>query len=75
MGERVPRLSAKEVESLLRRAGFVLVSQKGSHRKWRHDLRRAQVIVPDHGGKPLPIGTLLQILRASEIPQSEWSKG
>lgn len=33
MGERLRRLTAREVEDLLRRHGFRLVSQKGSHRK------------------------------------------
>jgi hypothetical protein len=34
-----------------------LLSQKGSHQKWRHPNGR-QVIVADHGNKPIPIGTL-----------------
>jgi predicted RNA binding protein YcfA (HicA-like mRNA interferase family) len=33
MGERMRRMTAREVEGLLRRYGFSLVSQKGSHRK------------------------------------------
>jgi predicted RNA binding protein YcfA (HicA-like mRNA interferase family) len=35
MGERMRRMTAREVEGVLRRYGFRLVSQKGSHRKWR----------------------------------------
>ena len=37
MGERIRRMTAREVESLLRRYRFELVSQKGSHRKWRNE--------------------------------------
>lgn len=37
MSERLRRMTAREAEDLLRRYGFRLVSQKGSHRKWRHD--------------------------------------
>lgn len=33
MGERRRRMTAREVEGLLRGHGFQLVSQKGSHRK------------------------------------------
>ena len=33
MGEKIFRLSAKEVEKLLSKYGFALTSQKGSHRK------------------------------------------
>ena len=32
MGERVRRMRAREAEALLRRYGFELISQKGSHR-------------------------------------------
>ncbi|MBI5092214.1 MAG: type II toxin-antitoxin system HicA family toxin [Candidatus Hydrogenedentes bacterium] len=58
MGGRVRRLTAREVEAILRRYGFNCVSQKGSHRKWRNTGEHLQVIVPDHGGNVLPIGTL-----------------
>lgn len=72
MGERVRRMTAREVEALLRAKGFVLVSQKGSHRKWRNVEKRTQVIVPDHAGRTLPIGTLLAIFKGAEIPESEY---
>jgi predicted RNA binding protein YcfA (HicA-like mRNA interferase family) len=72
MGERLRRLTAREVEDLLRRHGFRLVSQKGSHRKWRHDATGLQVIVPEHRGRILPTGTLRAILKGAEIPESEW---
>jgi predicted RNA binding protein YcfA (HicA-like mRNA interferase family) len=45
----------------LRKHGFALVSQKGSHQKWRHSNGR-QVIVAMHGNKPIPIGTLKSII-------------
>lgn len=55
MGERVRRMTAREVESLLGRFGSELIGQKGSHREWRHAARGLQVIVPAHAGKSLPI--------------------
>jgi len=72
MGERLRRMTAREVEDLLRRYGFRLVSQKGSHRKWRNDETGLQVIVPEHRGRTLPTGTLRAILKGAEIPESEW---
>ncbi|NOS99371.1 MAG: type II toxin-antitoxin system HicA family toxin [Phycisphaerales bacterium] len=71
MGGRLRRMTARETEELLRRHGFVLVSQKGSHRKWRHESRGLQVIVPDHRGRTLPIGTLRSIFKGAEIPENE----
>lgn len=72
MGERIRRMDAKQIETILKRYGFRLVSQKGSHRKWRNDERNLQVIVPYHKGRDLPLGTLRNILVNADIPESEW---
>ena len=72
MGGRLRPLTATEVETILSRFGFVLVGQKGSHRKWRHLERRLQVIVPWHAGRTLPAGTLVGIMRGAEIPEHLW---
>ena len=69
---RMLRLKAKQVEKLLRKYGFELISQKGSHRKWRNSKLGLQVIVPEHKGKNLPIGTLRNILINGDIPKFEW---
>jgi predicted RNA binding protein YcfA (HicA-like mRNA interferase family) len=50
----------------LKRNGFVVVGQKGSHQKWRHANGR-QVIVAVHGSKPIPIGTLKSIIEGSGL--------
>jgi predicted RNA binding protein YcfA (HicA-like mRNA interferase family) len=71
MSPKTPRFTAHEVETLLRNKGFRLVSQRGSHRKWRHDGKNLQVIVPEHANRPLPIGTLLSILRTAEIDMEQ----
>jgi predicted RNA binding protein YcfA (HicA-like mRNA interferase family) len=72
MGEKIRQFTAKELERLLSRYGFVHVSQKGSHRKWRNFETGRLVIVPYHAGKNLPVGTLLNILTAAKIPEHEW---
>jgi predicted RNA binding protein YcfA (HicA-like mRNA interferase family) len=69
---RMRRFTAKQVEKLLLRYGFELISQKGSHRKWRNSQLGLQVIVPEHRGKTLPIGTLKTILTGADIPKLEW---
>ncbi|MDM9382696.1 type II toxin-antitoxin system HicA family toxin [Chlorogloeopsis sp. ULAP01] len=45
----------------MRQYGFQLISQKGSHRKSRNENIGLQVIVPEHRGRTLPIGTLRSI--------------
>ena len=72
MGERIRRMNAKQVEKILEHYGFQLVSQKGSHRKWRNFERKLQVIVPSHRSRDLPLGTLRNILVNADIPESEW---
>jgi predicted RNA binding protein YcfA (HicA-like mRNA interferase family) len=72
MGEKIRLFTARELERLLAAYGFALISQKGSHRKWRNLTTGRQVIVPFHGGKTLPIGTLRNILTNAEIPENEW---
>ena len=74
MTPRIRRMTAKEVESTLERFGYVKVSQKGSHRKWRNPKTGLQVIVPEHKGKQLPLGTLRNIFIHADIPGKEWKR-
>ena len=60
MSPYLPRMSGKDVISVLALIGFVQVSQKGSHVKLRHADGRV-VIVPVH--KELATGTLRSIIR------------
>ena len=66
MSQRFPVCTAKDVVRVLRQHGFAKVSQKGSHQKWRHK-NGQQVIVPMHGNKPIPIGTLKSIIDGSGL--------
>ena len=56
---------------VLRKRGFVLIGQKGSHQKWRHENSR-QVIVAMHGSKPIPIGTLKSIVEGSGLDAKDF---
>lgn len=71
MSPRFPVCSANDVVRVLRRHNFVLVTQKGSHQKWRHPDGQ-QVIVPMHGSKPIPIGTLKSIVKGSGLDVEEF---
>lgn len=46
MSSRFPRLTVQEIIGVLRKHGFILVSQRGSHQKWRNEETGKQVIVP-----------------------------
>ncbi len=63
---------AKEVADILKRNGFVVVSQKGSHQKWKNSETKKQVVLAFHKGKQLPEGTLKSIIKGSGIPEEVW---
>ena len=69
---KISRLKADEVVRILHHYSFVLVSQRGSHQKWRNYSTGKQVIVPYHQGKELPLGTLRSIIDGSGIPENEF---
>ncbi|MGD9581845.1 MAG: type II toxin-antitoxin system HicA family toxin [Vampirovibrionia bacterium] len=58
-------MDAKEVLKILKLNGFIKKSQKGSHIKLVKDNK--VVIVPDHGSKDIPLGTLKSMERQSGI--------
>ena len=69
MAQKLPRLRANEIIKVLQQHGFILISQRGSHQKWRNNDTGKQVIVPYHKGKQLPLGTLRSIIEGSAIPE------
>jgi mRNA interferase HicA len=71
VSRRFPVRNAKEVVKILRKHGFVMVAQSGSHQKWRHENGR-QVIVAMHGSKPIPLGTLKSIIEGSGLDVEEF---
>lgn len=64
-GSRTPRLSSEETIRLLGRAGFAVISTRGSHCKLRNDAG-VTVIVP-LGRDPLKVGTQAAILAQAGI--------
>lgn len=69
----MPKLySGKEVIKILRRAGFEIVSQKGSHIKLKgiNKGRLCIVIVPNH--KQIARGTFESILKQAEMSREEF---
>jgi predicted RNA binding protein YcfA (HicA-like mRNA interferase family) len=67
-------LAAKDVRVILEHFGFTVVSQRGSHMKFRRTSRageRETLVLPDH--KELDRGTLRAIYRQASryIPEDE----
>jgi len=71
VSRRFPVRNAKEVVRVLRQHGFQKIDQAGSHQKWRNAEGR-QVIVPFHGSKTIPIGTLKSIVEGSGLKPEDF---
>ena len=66
MSPALPSLTAREIVRALEGAGFAHVSTKGSHAKLVDQDGRS-VIVPLHGGRDVPRGTIGSILRQAGL--------
>ncbi len=69
----MPKLySSKYIIKVLRRKGFVFVSQKGSHAKYRKINKVVlTAIVPDNK-KEIPYGTFKSILRQANLTEGDF---
>lgn len=68
----MPKLySVRQIVNALRRAGFEIISQKGSHIKMRgiRDGKLQTVIIPNH--KEIALGTLSSILKQASMTKDE----
>ena len=66
---KVRVLSGLEVCQILERNGFLLVRQRGSHRIMQKRLDNTTITVPVAMHNPVPVGTLLSIIRQSGLPK------
>jgi len=64
-------LSSKQIIKILEQNGFVFISQRGSHAKYRKGA--ATVIVPSPK-KEIPLGTLRSIVRQSGLGSEVFTK-
>ncbi len=70
---RLPSLTGEQVVKALRKAGFEVLRQKGSHCYMEHSDGRATV-VPLHKGESIGRGLLRKIIRDVELEREEFLK-
>lgn len=70
----MPKLhSSKTITKVLERKGFIFISQKGSHMKFRKDGNPTlTAIVP--AGREIPYGTFRSILRQANLSEDDFKK-
>jgi predicted RNA binding protein YcfA (HicA-like mRNA interferase family) len=64
---RAPRLTGSDLVRALRRLGFEVASQRGSHVRLRRPGSRQSVVVPVHAGKIIGPGLLAAILEQADV--------
>lgn len=65
----------KQIIKILEKRGFIFISQKGSHVKYRKKTKKETltVIIPVHS-KEIPMGTFKSILRQSKLREEDFRK-
>jgi predicted RNA binding protein YcfA (HicA-like mRNA interferase family) len=62
-------MKIREVIRMLRDDGWEEVVQKGSHRQFKHPIKKGRVTVAGRLGDELPKGTLGSILRQAQLKE------
>jgi predicted RNA binding protein YcfA (HicA-like mRNA interferase family) len=70
---KFPSLTGKEIASILKKSGFIVERQRGSHVFLKHTDGRGTV-VPVHLGETIGPGLLSKILRDVEMTKDEFMK-
>ena len=60
-------MKCSEALRLIKKAGWVVVSQKGSHLKLKHPARPGTLIFPDHGSRELGKGLAQKLFKQAGI--------
>lgn len=68
----LPRVTGREVVQALRRLGWEVVVQKGSHVQLKHRERGGRLTVPIHAGETIGPGLLRSILAQAELTADEF---
>lgn len=69
---KLPDLTGDRIVKALKKNGWFVKSQKGSHVKLTKPGRRHYIIVAVHGGSTVPKGTLHNILKDAELTPDEF---
>ena len=69
MSERLPVVSGQQLIKALEKTGWVVVRQRGSHVRLKHDGRMTPLVIPLH--RELKRGTLAGILRDAGIDRDD----
>ncbi len=71
----MPRLySSSDIIKILQKKGFIYISQKGSHVKFRKVGNPVLTVIVPAGRKEMPYGTFRSILRQANLTEKDFKK-
>jgi len=71
----MPKLySSSEIIKVLQKRGFVYISQKGSHAKFRKTASPTLTVIVPAGKREIPFGTFRSILRQASLSENDFRK-
>jgi predicted RNA binding protein YcfA (HicA-like mRNA interferase family) len=62
-------MKVRDVIKLIEDDGWYLTETRGSHRQYKHPVKKGKVTVPGHAGKDIDPGTYKSILKQAQIDQ------
>ena len=64
-------MKVRDVIKLIEEDGWYQVSQKGSHRQYKHPSKPGRVTLPGHPNDDLPPGTLNSVLKQAGLKEKK----
>ena len=64
-------MKVREAINLIERNGWVLISMKGSHRQFKHPVKKGRVTIAGNLGDELAKGTLNSILKQAGLKEEK----
>ncbi|HNW61181.1 MAG TPA: type II toxin-antitoxin system HicA family toxin [bacterium] len=64
-------MKIRDVIKMVEKDGWYLIYQKGSHRQYKHPLKKGRVTIAGHPGDDLAAGTLNSVFKQAGISKSD----
>ena len=66
--------SSTEIIKVLQKKGFIYISQKGSHAKFRKTGKPTLTVIVPAGKNEIPFGTFRSILRQANLTENDFKR-
>ena len=60
-------MEVRKLIKLIKKDGWFFVAQEGSHKQYKHAIKKGRVTIPGNLGDDIPIGTLNSVLKQAGL--------